>query len=331
MRSFFILVLGLSSMLTSCSGDKKGKTIEPTKVVEEEAMVMLPDSLESLGEALFFEKMLSSDRSVSCASCHIPEYGFADTVAFSRGVNGALGARNTPSVTNMSDRSYYFYDGRAATLEDQVHFPVEDPNEMNFTLEEGAKRLAKDRVYLEWFDIIFNEQPSPDNIAEAIAAYERTLETSNSLFDKHSGNDFEGYLNDSQLRGLELFNDPKSKCFDCHNGPDFTTDEFRNIGLYDSITRFDLGRYNITQDTADLGKFRVPGLRNIGATAPYMHDGSFATLREVLEYYNNPYDFVEHPIGMDSLMLEPLGLTEQELVDLENFLLSLTDERFLKK
>ena len=140
-----------------------------------------------------------------------------------------------------------------------------------------------------------------------------------------------GDISESAKRGHQLFVGQKAKCFDCHFGPDFTGDEFRNIGLYDGGRDNDKGRYNVTQDENDLGKFKVPGLRNVAVTAPYMHDGSFKTLREVLEFYNDPYKFVEHPINIDTLMIEPLGLTDQELTDLENFLLTLTDDQFADK
>ena len=128
----------------------------------------------------------------------------------------------------------------------------------------------------------------------------------------------------SQMRGREVFIGD-GKCFDCHFGPDFTGDEFKNIGLYDGKTLLDKGRFDITGDSADLGKFKVPGLRNVTLTAPYMHNGQFKTLEEVIEYYDNPYAFIEAPINIDTLMLEPLNLSAKEKQDLLNFLHSLTD------
>ena len=143
-------------------------------------------------------------------------------------------------------------------------------------------------------------------------------------------NDEPGGMNESAVRGRMVFLN-KGKCFDCHFGPDFTVDEFRNIGLYDGEGYNDRGRFEITKDSTDLGKFKVPGLRNIAVTAPYMHDGSFKTLREVIDYYDRPTDFVAHSINQDPLLSEPLNLTEQEKVDLENFLIALTDDRFMEK
>ena len=124
---------------------------------------------------------------------------------------------------------------------------------------------------------------------------------------------------------------PKTKCFDCHFSPDFTGDEFRNIGLYDGRKLKDTGRYVITRNKKDIGKFKVPGLRNVAVTAPYMHNGMFKTLKEVIEYYDNPYKVVPKPINIDTLMEKPLGLTAEEKLDIEHFLLTLTDDRFVKR
>lgn len=286
-------------------------------------------TLIGLGEKLFFEKALSLDQSISCASCHIPEYAFADTVAFSRGVGGRLGKRNTPSVMNMASRSLMFYDGRAKNLEDQVHFPVEDPNEMAFTLEQAAKRLKKKKEYKQWFQSVFNEAPNAQNMAKAIAAYEESLETSNTLFDNYM-NDKQPSMSAAAIRGREVFMSKKAKCFDCHFSPDFTGDEFRNIGLFDKRQFLDKGRFEVTKDSADLGKFKVPGLRNVAVTPPYMHNGMFSTLEEVVEYYDNPTKFVAHSINADSLLQKPLGLTVQEKSDLVEFMKALTDFRFIK-
>lgn len=286
-------------------------------------------TLTGLGEKLFFEKALSLDQSISCASCHIPEYAFADTVTFSRGVGGRLGKRNTPSVTNMAGRSLMFYDGRAKNLEDQVHFPVEDPNEMAFTLEQAAKRLKKKKEYKQWFQSVFNEAPNAQNIARAIAAYEESLETSNTPFDNYM-NDKQPSMSTAAIRGREVFMSKKAKCFDCHFSPDFTGDEFRNIGLFDKNQFLDKGRFEVTKDSADLGKFKVPGLRNVAVTPPYMHNGMFSTLEEVIEYYDNPTKFVAHSINADSLLQKPLGLTVQEKSDLVEFMKALTDFRFIK-
>lgn len=286
-------------------------------------------TISQLGEKLFFEKALSRDQSISCASCHIPEFAFADTVAFSKGVGGRLGKRNAPSVMNMASRTAMFYDGRAKNLEDQVHFPVEDPNEMAFTLEQAAKRLKKKKEYKQWFKTVFNEAPNAQNIAKAIAAFEESLETSNTPFDNYM-NDKQPSMSEAAIRGRAVFMSKKAKCFDCHFSPDFTGDEFRNIGLFDKHQFLDKGRFDVTKDSADLGKFKVPGLRNVAVTPPYMHNGMFNTLEEVVEYYDTPGKFVAQPINADSLLGKPLGLTTQEKSDLVEFMKALTDFRFLK-
>ena len=289
-----------------------------------------PTTREQLGEKLFFEKKLSATRTLSCASCHIPAHGFADTLAFSKGVHGHKGKRNAPSCTNLGSRPYFFYDGRAATLEEQVKFPIEDTLEMGLPIAEAVKRLQADKDYVQSFTQLFGSGPTEQNLKEAIAAFERTLETSHTPFDRYMAGDSMA-ISASAIRGREIFMGKKAKCFDCHFSPDFTGDEFRNIGLYDGVKFKDAGRFDITYNNADKGKFKVPGLRNVAVTAPYMHNGMFKTLKEVIEYYNDPYKIVAKPVNADSLSKKPLHLTTREKQDLENFLLTLTDDRFVKK
>ncbi|MFZ1703999.1 MAG: cytochrome c peroxidase [Saprospiraceae bacterium] len=288
----------------------------------------VPSTEEALGEILFFDPILSQDSSISCASCHNPKLAFADSVAISPGVGGVLGRRNAPSVMNIASRDIFFYDGRAATLEEQIHFPIEDPLEMNLAMTDLVSRLKNHQKYSLWFKNIYNEEPNEKNIAKAIAAFEASLETDESLFDQYMNGD-RTKLTESAKRGRKIFLSEEAKCFDCHFGPDFTGDEFKNIGLYDKVKYHDLGRYEVTKDSADIGKFKVPGLRNVAVTAPYMHDGSFKTLKDVLGYYKDPFQHVAHPINMDTTLLKPLSLTDQDLADLEAFLVSLTDNRFL--
>ncbi len=289
-----------------------------------------PTNKAQLGEMLFFESKLSATKQLSCASCHIPEHGFADTVAFSKGIKGRFGKRNAPSCANLTDRPYLFYDGRAATIEEQVKFPIEDPNEMGIAISDVVARLNKDKEYNRLFREIFNEPPTEANLKIAIGAFERTLETSHTPFDRYM-NDDSTAISASAERGRKLFMGTRTRCIECHFTPDFTGDEFRNIGLYDGVTYTDAGRYGITKDKNDLGKFKVPGLRNVAVTGPYMHNGMFKTLREVIDYYDDVYKVVPHPVNMDTLLQRPLHLTEVEKQDLENFLRTLTDDRFVKK
>ncbi len=278
----------------------------------------------ALGKKLFFDPILSKDKSISCASCHIPAYGFADTVAFSLGVGSTPGNRNAPSIMNLRGHNPFFWDGRAASLEQQALMPIENPIEMNLPIQEAVKRLNDSKDYKRLFNLIFKQLPSPQNIGLALAAYQNSLETDESAFDLDQ-------LSASAERGRQLFVSDKTKCFDCHNGPDFTNDDFKNIGLYDGMNLTDEGRAAITKNKEDLGKFKTPGLRNIAVTAPYMHNGMFKTLEEVVEYYDNPYQFVPKPINIDSTLKEPLKLTVEQKKDLVNFLKALTDKQYLKK
>lgn len=286
---------------------------------------------EELGEAIFFDPILSRDSTISCASCHIPEFAFADTVPVSVGVHNRNGDRNTPSVMNQVDRNFYFWDGRAETLEEQALGPMENHNEMDLPLSLVVRRLQKSARYMKAFNNVYGKPATRELLADALAAYENTLETSESPFDKYMTEEDTALFSESAKRGLDIFNN-KGKCFDCHFGPDFTgSDKFKNIGLYNAKNLNDQGRFTISGDINDIGKFKVPGLRNIAQTAPYMHNGMFKTLKEVIDYYNDPDKIVANSIGRDTLLAKPLGLTVGEKKDLEAFLLSLSDARFPKK
>lgn len=283
-----------------------------------------------LGEKLFFDPILSRDSTVSCASCHKPEFAFADNSPTSKGVKNRLGGRNTPSAMNQVDRNFYFWDGRAESLEEQALGPIENPVEMDLPISMAIRRLKQNSFYQKSFTAVYGQQINQNLLAQAIAAYERSLETSNTPFDDYvSGKDTLS-MSASAKRGLTIFN-TKGKCFDCHFGPDFTgNDKFRNIGIYNGKDLNDVGRYQISHNTKDLGAFKISGLRNIAQTAPYMHNGMHKTLRQVIDYYNEPDKFIPNAINRDSLLKKPLGLTENEKKDLENFLLSLSDRRFTK-
>jgi cytochrome c peroxidase len=283
-------------------------------------------TVEQLGERLFSDPILSLDSTVSCASCHIPQFAFADTARLSRGVGGRLGRRNAPSITNMSARSHFFFDGRALTLEQQVLMPIQDTLEMRATPELVTVRLRQHREYDAAYRQLFGKQADVESLAAALAAFVRTLETSDTPFDRWM-QDKPNPMSEAAVRGREVFM-VKGKCFDCHFSPDFTGDEFRNIGLFNGKNLNDTGRFTVTRDSVDLGKMKVPGLRNVALTAPYMHNGMFRTIAEVIDYYDNPDAFVPNAIGRDALLAKPLGLTVQEKSDLKIFLEALTDERF---
>jgi cytochrome c peroxidase len=282
----------------------------------------------ALGERLFNEKILSLDSSVSCASCHKPAFAFADTVAFSPGIHGRLTTRNVPSVMNVMNRSSFFWDGRAETLEEQALIPLQHPNEMALPISEAVRRLNASPAYRKAFKQVYGKLPSADRMLEAIAAYEETLETADTKFDGVA--DGEGTLSESEERGRQLFVGDKANCFDCHNMEDFTDDDFKNIGLFNGKNLNDSGRYLISRNPDDLGKFKTPGLRNVAVTAPYMHNGMFNTLEEVVDYYNDVRKVVPDAQNLDPALRKPLGLTEQEKKDLVAFLRTLTDKRFIR-
>lgn len=286
---------------------------------------------DELGKLLFFDPILSRDSTISCASCHIPEFAFADTSAVSDGIHGLKGERNTPSVMNLVDRNFYFWDGRAETLEEQALGPMENRVEMDMPVTSIIRRLKRNEFYKAAFKSVYGKAPSAALLSDAIAAYEKTLETSESPFDHYMKGEDTTEFSESAKRGLTIFNN-KGKCFDCHFGPDFTgNDKFRNIGLYNGKELNDKGRFNISGKYTDLGAFKISGLRNIAQTAPYMHNGMFKTLREVIDYYDEPDKIVPNSINRDSLLNKPLNLTLMEKKDLENFLLSLSDVQFRKK
>lgn len=280
-----------------------------------------PATEAALGRKLFFDPIISLTRKVSCASCHRPEYGFADTSAVSTGIYGRKGIRNTPSAMNVSLQATFFWDGRAATLEEQALVPIANPDEMGLPIAKAVARLKEDRYYRKAFQQLYHAAPNAINLAKAIAAFERTLETNDTPFDDWRVNENDQAINASAKRGFELFNG-KAKCVKCHFGPDLNNVEFRNIGLYDGRRLTDSGRAAITHKAEDLGKFKIGPLRNIALTAPYMHNGMFKTLAEVIDYYNDPDKVVPHAINRDTI-LKPLHLSEKEKHDLEAFLLTL--------
>lgn len=311
--SYCLVVIFLMAVALSCDRRQKEQIITTER---------------ALGEALFFDPILSRDSLVSCASCHRPEFAFADTVPFSRGVHGSLGERNTPSAMNQRDRNFYFWDGRAESLSEQATGPMENSREMDLPLTVIVRRLKRSAFYRRAFVNVYGKVPTAKLLSEAIAAYEESLETSDSPFDNYMKGSDTTLFSESAKRGLDIFNS-KGRCFDCHFGVDFTgNDAFKNIGLYNGKDLNDKGRFLISGRTSDLGAFKVPGLRNVAQTAPYMHNGMFASLRQVIDYYNEPDKVVPDPLNRDSLLNRPLQLNEQEKRDLENFLLSLSDRRF---
>lgn len=275
-----------------------------------------PDAQKiGLGERLFFDPIVSIDSSISCASCHKEVYGFADDVAISPGVEGRLGKRNSPSLWNVGYQPYFMREGGVPTLEMQVLVPVQEHSEMAFNMVLLAQRLNANTAYKNDFLEAFGDSASAYTITRALAQYERTLIQEPTAFDEYVKGD-NGALSVAAKKGFELFYG-KAGCDGCHSGPLMTNFGFNNNGT--QIGPDDYGRAELTLDSADFYLFKVPSLRKVALTAPYMHDGSLASLRDVLEQYNQ--GGVGHDYTSDGI--EPLNLNESELVALEEFLSSL--------
>lgn len=285
----------------------------------------------ALGRKLFYEPLLSDDNSQSCGSCHIQELGFGDPRRFSIGIDGSVGTRQAMTLINLGwNPNGFFWDGRAATLEDLVFEPVVNPIEMNTTWPEVEAKLNASTEYQELFKTAFDTDViDSTHVSKAIAQFIRTLISGNSKFDKWF-NQQALQLSPQELRGFTLYNGEGADCFHCHGLGGLGTDnQFRNNGM-DTEFSADYGRYDVTGNEADKGKFRAPTLRNVEVTAPYMHDGRFFTLEEVVEHYS---DHVTQSATIDPLM-ELVGdggaqLTASEKEDLIAFLKTLTDDEFL--
>lgn len=289
-----------------------------------------------LGRKLFYDPILSSDNSISCASCHQQKHAFTDALATSTGVTGMTGKRSSMSLMNSG--FYYrglFWDGRETNLESQALVPVEDPIEMHEMWPNVIKKLQKDPDYPSDFRRAFGIENisdiSREHVTKALAQFQRTLVSSNSKFDRVKQN--KDFFTEEEYEGFSMFFDsspvlPDAECGHCHNEPLFTTNEYFNNGIQEvsSYSDFtDLGRGEFTGIKFDNGKFRVPTLRNIVFTAPYMHDGRFQTLEEVMDHYSSGGHSFEN---VDPLVY-PLKLSEKEKQSLIAFLHTLSDSTIL--
>jgi len=274
----------------------------------------------ALGEKLFFDPILSRDSSISCGSCHLPGLKFTDGVALSLGISGRHAMRNAMTILNVAYQPYSFWDGGVPNLEQQVLAPIENPNEMDFDVNLAVERLRNNKDYVADFQKSYSLEPSVYTLTRAIACYERTLFTGKSKYDRfvYEGDSFA--LNTSEKNGMIMFFNEEADCFHCHVDYNFTDFSFQNNGLYSVYP--DSGRARITGNASDVGKFKVPSLRNVELTAPYMHDGSIATLEEVVEHYNSG----GQPHPNKSNVVRPKNLSPQQKQDLVNFLKALTDE-----
>lgn len=275
------------------------------------------------GKQLYFDPRLSGNNNISCASCHLPSLGFSNGQRFAKGGPDLTdeGGRNTPTVYNTAYIKFQFWDGRAATLEEQALGPVQNPIEMHEDLDKLVVELNAIPEYAKKSKAIFGTEITPDVIAKSIAAFERTVISTNSPFDKYMKGD-KTAMSESAIRGMELFNE-KARCIICHNGPNFTDDKFHNLGVPPSDpNKYDAGRHDVTKNRHDIGAFKTPTLRSVEETAPYMHNGLMSSLIEVIEFYNQGG-------GRDpnkDKEIKSLKLTQQEKHDLVEFMKALTGE-----
>ena len=250
--------------------------LKPVPVPDDNPMT--PDKVE-LGKMLYFDKRVSKDGTVACATCHDPKRGWAEDQPVSTGIAGQKGGRNSPTVINAAYATSQFWDGRAATLEEQAVGPVGNPIEMGNTMEAVVEKLSKIPGYGQRFQKVFGTGVTEKGFAQAIAAFERTVLSGDSAYDRFKAGD-ESALNDAQKRGLKVFE--KSGCVNCHTPPLFSDYEFHNAGVGADQAKPDEGRKAVTKKDEDTGAFRVPPLRDVEKTAPYFHDGSAKTLEQAV-------------------------------------------------
>ncbi|MDQ3959074.1 MAG: cytochrome-c peroxidase [Pseudomonadota bacterium] len=334
------------------------------QVVIPQDNTMTPERV-ALGKKLYFETRLSKDGTVACATCHDISRGFTDQRKTSEGVGGALGKRNAPTTMNALLMQAMFHDGRAPRLEDQAKLPILNPIEMAHPNEQAAlAAIANDPEYIRMFQAAYGRAPNYEDLARAIAAFQRTFVFLNAPFDRFLAGE-EGALSEEAKRGWAIFNG-KGRCMSCHqmnpSNPIGTNNRFHNIGVAARAQNFEalawqairalekealekgdgikavdrlaletdlseLGRFMVTKDRADIGAFKTMQLRNVGITAPYMHDGSMETLWDVMDHYNKggePNPFLDGGI-------EPLALSEDEIDAVVEFMFTLTDERLAEQ
>ena len=307
----------------------------------------------ALGKKLFFDKLLSIDQTISCGSCHIPEFGFSDTVKFSKGIHGQITKRNSPALANLMWQNKFFFDGRANTLEEQSFEPILSKIEMGMTERGVISRLSNHSEYPNEFKLAFKDSKeiTKDLISKALAQYMRTLVSSTSKYDKYLKG--ETKFTTQEILGEQLFfthPEPSlglrgANCGDCHvqiltSGAATLFEGFHNNGL-DDDAKLKNGLFNVTKIQKDKGKFKTPSLRNIALSAPYMHDGRFNTLKEVLDHYN---EHIKINSNLSSLITEAsniqngntstkinLDLTKDEKEAIIAFLKTLTDTNFIQK
>lgn len=305
-------VFSVTALVLAATGFAAGLAAEPAglpPVKHPPNNLPTPEKI-ALGKQLYFDGRLSADNKVSCASCHDPAKGYSNGDQFATGVEGKKGGRNSPTVINSAYQTFQFWDGRAKSLEEQALGPIQNPIEMNLTLDAVVAKLNAIEGYKKQFQQVFGTDVTSDGIAKAIAAYERTVLCGDAPYDRFKAGD-KGALTEPAQRGMKLFFG-KANCSACHSGPNFTDNAFHNIGVPGN----DAGREAISKSVGDKGAFKTPTLRDLTKSGPYMHDGSMKTLEEVMAHYNKggtPNDQLDEEIYA-------LKLTPEQLADLVTFL-----------
>lgn len=282
-----------------------------------------------LGKRLFYDVRLSGDNTMSCGSCHNQSFGFTDNGnVFSKGIDQQLGDIQAMPLANLGWSETLFWDGRSIGLEAQAREPVKNPIEMHETWTNALTELQADRDYPRHFKATFGtDQITEDLVVKAIAQFERSMISANSEYDKFARGESNA-LSDAAKRGADLFFGERADCFHCHSEGLLTDFDFHNNGLDSILDNGNLGRAKVTNRSSDHGKFKTPSLHNVEVSGPYMHDGRFATLAEVVEHYNSG---IRRSATLSPKIKSPNGLqlTEEEKADLVAFLKSLTDRSFL--
>lgn len=352
MKKIILLAIAFTLIIVACKPDSK--VVEPVAVYDNTVYTLkigdfpTPDlpmdnkltvAKIQLGRMLFFEKMLSRDGSQECADCHKQGDAFSDIRQFSIGVEKLAGKRQAMALMNLGwHQNGFFWDGRATTLREQALKPIQDPLEMNETLPNVIAKLSASKIYTDQFIRAFdNPSVSAEKMGLAMEQFMLTMVSNNAKFDKVQRK--ETSFTDAEERGRKLFftefdplgNEKGAECFHCHGGHNFTNDEFMNNALDSEAQMTDNGYMAVTKKTTDRAKFKVPSLRNIAQTSPYMHDGRFATLEKVIDHYNLGAKQSSTVSNLMQYNLQPNGLrlTAQNKADLIAFLLTLTDTDFL--
>lgn len=349
MRPIKITSLALLVLLISC---KKGivSPIQQTYQLDEPShfpkMIIPPDNPMTvpgveLGRKLFYEKRLSGDNTLACAGCHSPQQSFSDENRYSKGITGKEGRRNSMALVNLGYQKFFFWDGRSKSLEEQILQPVQDPIEMHQSWTNAVIKIKADANYRkEFYNAFGTDQVDSLLVAKSIAQFLRTMISGSSKYDVMYKQKYSLPLNgkeqallssvtNEEWAGYDLFNSLNGgDCFHCHNGPLMQVELFSNNGLDQTFS--DLGRGEVTKNPADYGKFKVPTLRNISATGPYMHDGRFQTLDEVIEHYSSGIKI--SPTISPSIEFANQGGVQLDAFEkglIKKFLLTLTDDDFI--